>query len=154
MGNAVLRCFLPRRVSLQRTESLAKEMLFNVLATEEQRRERLCPDTTSSGLLSPMSMSWLVAVAFRLRDRELGVTRLLRDVLMMDARDMLWGWEYAYFFRRMYRSGCGGVFLVAPTKETVDPAHSRVRLFVRHSCFMESSRYVALVEMSRCWSTR
>jgi hypothetical protein len=111
-SNAILRCFLSRLVSLRRTESLADEMVFNVLATESQRRGRFCPATASSGLLSSMSTSQLAAVAFPLGVCELVIARLLRNDLMMNAQGLSWEWEYAYSFGRMYCFG-GGVLLLA-----------------------------------------
>ena len=102
-----------RLISLRRTESLADEMVFNVLATESQRRGRFCPATASSGLPSSMLMSRLAAVAFPLGVCKVVIARLLRNDLMMNAQGVLWEWEYAYSFRRMYCFGGGGVLLVA-----------------------------------------
>jgi hypothetical protein len=86
--------------------------VFSVLATDEQRRGRFCPATASSGLPSSMSISWLATVAFPLSGCGLGVARLLRNDLMMNAQDVLWDWEYAYSFGRMYCFG-GVVLLLA-----------------------------------------
>jgi hypothetical protein len=104
---------LLRRVSLRRTESLAEEKLFNVFATEEQRRGRFRQATASSGSPSSISISWLAAVAFPLDDCELAEAKLLRNDLMMNAQGVVWEWEYAYSFWCMYCFGGGVVPLVA-----------------------------------------
>lgn len=110
-SNAILRYFLLRPTSLRRTESLAEEILFNVLVTEGQRRRRFCPAEAA------------VAVAFPPIDCEVGATRLLRNVLMTSVEDVSWKWNYAYSFRRMYWLGRGGVLLVAPAEEARDSTH-------------------------------
>lgn len=101
------------RVSLRRTESLAEEMAFSVLATEEQRRGRFCPATASNGLPSSIPISWLAEVALPYGDCKLGIARLLRNDLMMNAQNVRREWKYAYSFRRMWWFG-GCVLLLAP----------------------------------------